>query len=430
MRKNWLLIPLMMVLLFTHSAAQNPPAKPPFMPVTRGEARDGPLGKTRDAPPGKPRDIKSLPVAAQPIFNSAYLAMQWLKSTNKPDGRFVYGFLPALRAPMDGDNFVSQAGAAFALSRAARYFRDERGTAIARQALLTLLMETAVDAKDPTVRHTAAPPIAVNRLASHGLLILAIHELADPRKATDLLDQADQLSNYLRRLQREDGSLIACEGDTTKRPAMQEIDAHCAGLALHALMVSQKHRAADWKLAMTRKALGYYYGTWKTNKNVLTVVSHTPAYAEAYLRTGDAAFAEAVFAMNDWLIGLQYREEENSSRKHWLGGFQRYTGGKTELAIPDIGSALHAESLAEACRVARRVGDLPRLQRYERALLLDLHFLMTLQYTLMNTEHFVEPFRPAILGGFHGSHQDGDLRLDYTQHPLCAMVQYLETVIE
>jgi hypothetical protein len=86
--------------------------------------------------------------------------------------------------------------------------------------------------------------------------------------------------------------------------------------------------------------------------------------------------------------------------------------------------------LAEACRVAKHKGDLPRLQRYERALLMNCHFAMGLQYTPAKTQHFVEPFRPMILGGFHASHQNGNLRIDYVQHPLCAMVQYLDTVLE
>src|SRR5205823_6084595 len=76
---------------------------------------------------------------------------------------------------------------------------------------------------------------------------------------------------------------------------------------------------------------------------------------------------------------------------HWLGGFQRFTEGKQTMAAPDIESALAAESLAEACRVARQAGDLPRLQRYERALLLNLHFLMSLQYTIPRVQHFVSP---------------------------------------
>jgi hypothetical protein len=221
--------------------------------------------------------------------------MDWLKLANKPDGRFVYGFLPSLRAPMEGDNFLSQAGAAFALARATRYFHDERGAAVARQAILTLLLETSVHAQDPTQRFTTASPQALNRLVSHGLLILAIHELAAPGK--DLLDQADQLANYLRKMQRHDGSLIALAGDERTKYTATEADAQCAGIALHALVRSHKHRPADWKLDMVRKARVYYHACWQANKNLATVVTHVPAYAEAYVATKDEAFAEAVFAM-------------------------------------------------------------------------------------------------------------------------------------
>jgi hypothetical protein len=55
---------------------------------------------------------------------------------------------------------------------------------------------------------------------------------------------------------------------------------------------------------------------------------------------------------------------------------------------------------------------------------------MSLQYTGNKTDHFVEKFRPWIQGAFYASPQDGNLRLDYTQHPLCAMVQYLDAVVE
>lgn len=418
MRQHWLLVPLLALLLFTPGSAQNPPTQP-ITPVKAVGAADA---------VGKQRDGSKLPAAAQTIFYSAHRGMDWLKLANKPDGRFVYGFLPTLRAPMDGDNFISQAGAAFALARATRYFRDERGAAVARQAILTLFEETATDAKNPTIRFTAAPPQAVNRLASHGLVVLAIHELAEPSK--ELLDKADQLCNYLRKLQRDDGSLMSHEGEDNKKTVMTEMDAQCAGIALHALVRSHKHRPAQWKLDMVRKARVYYHAYWQGNKNIATVVTHTPAYAEAYVVTKEQAFAEAVFAMNDWLIGLQYREDSDSGRKQWIGGFPRSADGKAESAFPDIWSALPGESLAEACRVAKHATDLPRGQRYERALILNLHFVMSLQYAPLRVQHFVEPFRPAILGGFHGSHQDGNLRIDFTQHPLCAMVQYLEGVIE
>lgn len=376
----------------------------------------------------KPRDPAKLHEAAQPIYFSAARALDWLKLKNRPDGRFVYGIQPALRVALDGDNFLSQAGATFALARGSRYYADERGAAIARQAALALLdQETVLDAKNGT-RSMAVPSQALNRLAANGLLILAIHELGTPGK--DLLDQADQLCNYVKQLQGSDGALFDADGSTPLKSASAEFDATQAGWALQAIIRSHKHRPAEWKRDMLRKARGHYHSLWQANKSLAMVASHTPAYAEMYVQTKEAAFAETVYAMNDWLIEQQYREEFDPSRKHWIGGFPRIQNGKVERVTPDIWTSLAAESLAEACRVAKHAGDLPRAQRYERALLLNLRFVMSLQYTPLKAKHFVEAFRPEVLGAFHTSHQDGNVRLDYTQHALCAMVQYLDAVVD
>jgi hypothetical protein len=375
----------------------------------------------------KPRDGSKIPDAAQPIFYSAARALEWLKLTNKPDGRFVYGFQPSLRVQIDGDNFVSQAGAAFALARASRYFRDERGSAIARQAALSLLMETTLET-GKAIRFTDAPPGVVNRLAAHGLLVSAICEMQTP--GNDLLEKADQLCNYLRDMQRADGSLFVSQGTTILKSGSDELDATQAALALQGILRSHKHRPAEWKLDMARKARSYYHLLWQTTKSTSIACSLTPAHAEAYLLTKDDAFAESVFAMNDWLVGLQYRDEFEADRKHWVGGFPRVKDGVSQATPPDIWSSLQAASLAEACRVARHKGDLARLQRYERALIMNCHFVMSLQYTPAKTQHFVEKYRPSIVGAFYGSHQDGNLRIDYTQHPLCAMVQYLDAVLD
>lgn len=375
------------------------------------------------APASKGRDMTKLPLAQQQLFVTAQRGMNWLRRTNRPDGRFVYGFLPALSTTMEGDDYLAQAGAGFALARAARYFGDDNCTTVARQALLTLLLETTTDAKTPQVRRTAAPPQLVNRLAAHGLLVLAIHELSAPSK--DLLDQGDQLAQYLRQQQRTDGLLLIAEAGDDAKAAAAETHLHAAGLALHGIARSQRLRPASWKLDMLRKARACYVPYWKEHKNLPQALSHAPAWAEAYVLTKDQAYADAVFAMNDWLCGLQYQQVD-PQRKRWLGGFPTWSGGKAVAQAPDIHSAACAECLAEACRVARAAGDLTRYRRYRRALEQCLMFLTTLQYTPARTRHFVEEFRPAIAGAFHGSHQDGNLRIDYTQHALSALVLYLE----
>src|SRR5258708_4627860 len=140
MRKLWLPCTLVPLAILGLLQAQTPPIKQAAYVVPA------------NLPISPRRDVTKLPDAAQPIFYSAASAAEWLKRANKPDGRFVYGFQPSLRVQIDGDNFVSQAGSAFALARAARYFRDDGGTAKARQAILTLLLGTMVDPQDTSVR--------------------------------------------------------------------------------------------------------------------------------------------------------------------------------------------------------------------------------------------------------------------------------------
>ena len=106
---------------------------------------------------------------------------------------------------LDGDHYLRQAGATVALARAARYTGDERYLARARQAVLTLLADTAVDANKPGARAPLLPPVVANPLAAAGLVVQAVHELPEP--AADLLEQSDQLCAFLRDQQQADGAL-------------------------------------------------------------------------------------------------------------------------------------------------------------------------------------------------------------------------------
>src|SRR5262245_46731953 len=173
----------------------------------KGQAPKGQAPKpAANAPANAPvRDMAKLSAQERLFYLTAQRGLDWLTRANKPDGKFVPGFLPDLRQPLGADSYLRQAGAALTLGRAARQFQDERAAAIAKQAVLTLLAETVTDPKEPTIRFTAAHPALVNRVCAAGLLAAAIHELPSP--AQDLVDQAEQLTNYLRKQLQNDGSL-------------------------------------------------------------------------------------------------------------------------------------------------------------------------------------------------------------------------------
>jgi hypothetical protein len=326
---------------------------------------------------------------------------------------------------MEGDHYLRQAGAAYALARSARFFGEERYAAHASQAILALLEDTVLSSTDARCRHTTYPSGAVNRIGSAGLLILAINELPAPQ--ADLLEKSEQLCNYVRSQARPDGSLAL--HDSGDNPSDEEVSEH-PGLALYALLVSQKHRPASWKLDVVRKALPFYQTWWRAHKTMGFVPWQTAAYTEAYLKSHEKGFAEFINEMNDWACSLQYAEIDRDMRRvTWRGGFMSFQDGRPMESAPNIGSAVYAEGLAQACRVAREAGDVERHNRYSAALGLCLQFLTTLQFTDANTQHFADWYRSRLLGAFHTSHTDGNLRIDSTQHAVTALVMYLEHVV-
>jgi hypothetical protein len=398
--------------------------------TTRGQEIHPPaVGGSKNASEATVR-VAHDPAKMAPFQRQAYFSLcrgaDWLCRANRLDGHFDYGLVPELRVRLEGDHYLRQAGAAFGLARAARYTGNERHIAVARQAILTLLAETTTDAQDGTTfRRTALPSPVVNRLASAGLLVLAINEL--PAPGNDLLEQSEQLCEYIRRQQRPDGSL-AYEEDGTAASDPDGVN-YYPGEALDGLMRSQQHRPAPWKTDLARKALAYYRPWWQKNKNMAFVPWQTAACAEAFFITKEPAFAEFVVEMTDWLCGLQYATFD-PQRPLWFGGFMSFAEGRPVTAPPQVGSAAYAEGLAEAYRVMRQTGDVARSQRYRDALERSLQFTTSLQYTDAKVEHYAENYRPLLVGGFHASHQDGHLRIDYAQHALSALTQYLAFVAE
>jgi hypothetical protein len=357
---------------------------------------------------------------------AAQRGADWLYRMNGVKGRFLHGYLPALNREMEGDHYLRQIGAAFALARAARLTREPRYAARAAQAILALLDETTVDAHDDKVRHTVLPSAVVNRLGSAALLVLAINELPAPQ--ADLLDRSEQLCAYLRRQLRADGSLCCDDGAEAGRKDDPDCVGTYPGQALYALMVSCKHRPAKWKLELARKSIPYYRAWWRKHHSLTFVCWQSAAAAEAYRLTREPAFAEFVFEMNDWLCELQY-DTIDPQRVLWYGGLRDWADGRAVESSPGARTAEGAESLAWACRVARAAGDVTHHQHYREVLERALQFLSRLQYTEANTQHFTEWYRPRVLGAFHASLQDGNLRIDYTHHAVSALTLYVENTL-
>src|SRR5262249_3826724 len=124
--------------------------------------------------PVPPRDFSNLTDAQKQHLLTAQRGADWLFRMNGVKGRFLPGYLPALKQAMQGDSYRRQAAAAAALARAGRLCGEDRFAARASQAILALLEDTAADPNDALARCTTLPRGAVNRLGAAAALVLAI----------------------------------------------------------------------------------------------------------------------------------------------------------------------------------------------------------------------------------------------------------------
>jgi hypothetical protein len=401
-----------------HGQDRAPPPTPPKAPAPP------PAARAPAAPPkADPLDLNQYGPLQRQMLLSAQRGADWLFRMNGVNGRFLYGYVPALKLEMEGDHFLRQIEAACALARAARFTGQERFAARASQAILALMEETVLESGEPPVRHTALASVVVNRLGAAGLLVLAVHELPAPQ--ADLLEKAEQLCHYIRRQARADGSL-RCD-DAAEEGKADDADSVnlYPGLALHGLARSQTRRPAAWKLDVLRKAAAYYCPWWQAHRNLAFVSAQTAAWVEAFVLSREPAFAAFVTEMSDWLCALQY-DQIDPRHLLWFGGFAGWADGRRVETAPDAGSSMYTGALVDACRAARTAGDAERYQRYVEAAQRGLQFLVTLQYTDANTQHFADWYRPHLVGAFHASHHDGNLRIDHTATAVAAMLRFVE----
>jgi len=374
------------------------------------------------------------PIVAYPFTTQAALrglvwGADWLQRRHQVHGRFLYGFNPALRETLEGDDDIAQARAALALALSARFCGEEKYAIAAGQTILTLLAEAPIDAKDAQVRIPRAPSAVCNRVGFAAAVALAIYALPSPDAR--LLDEAERLCLFLRRQTRSDGAIHYIDdpaGDPRRQDPLGENEHPCWGL--WAIASNHRHRASAEKQEQIRRGLRYYRARFRAGPHPHLATSLILAATEWFGQTKEAEAAHAVCEAADWLCSLQIPVTD-PRLPQWAGGFRQFHQGRTVDAPSEAETGLYILALSAACQTARMIPDPDRFGRYATTVGDATRYLIGLQYTEANTRHFDNAFRAHMLiGAFHLSPRDGTIRLDAVSHALLGLLRFLESGAE
>ena len=401
------------------------PPTPPVIPAVGSTPMPMPAaGNAAETPLAQFDPLNVFPQATQTAVRSVVYGSNWMTRMNQPQGRFTFGYRPALRQPMEGDHDLKQARAALALAQAARFTGDDRQAAVASQAILALLAATRLDPADAKCRVPIVSSMTCNRVGFASVLSLAIYEL--PGADEKLIAEAERLCEFIHRQLRVDGSVHYVDS-----PNELSVKADPAGVneypgtALHALAVSNRVKPAAWKTEALKMGVEHYRAWFKANPHPMLAATLSLAFTEHYLQSKQTEAMAAVFEMNDWLVGLQYPAGD-ARHATWAGGFKSFAEGHAVESEPGCECGAYLQSLACGYHLLRFSLDLPRAAKYKQAILDDVQFLAGLQYTEGNTRHFENGFRAnTLIGGFHLSPTDGNLRIDCTAHAVSGMIRFL-----
>jgi hypothetical protein len=268
-----------------------------------------------------------------------------------------------------------------------------------------------------------------NRVGFAATLALAIYEL--PKPDEKLVDDAERLCEFLRRHVRTDGSVHYTDGPND---APTQIDPagvnEYPGFALQALAVSNRARPAEWKKDAVKRGVAHYHALFRAKPHPTLVATITPAAAELYAQTKLPELATAAFEMNDWLCTLQISATDPRTPQ-WAGGFRAPGATAGTEPLPTADTALYVQSLACAYSLTRLTGDLTREGKYRPAVADAAQFLCSSQFLEANTRHFENSFRAGtLIGAFHLSPSDGNLRIDATACAITGLLRYLSSGAE
>jgi hypothetical protein len=256
-------------------------------------------------------------------------------------------------------------------------------------------------------------PDSLHTLGTTGLYALSLMDSPEAARHADLLAG---LMAGIEGMQLPDGQFRRHFPPSQKESSQD----YYPGEALLAIARYYRLHPDGDRRALCDKALAFYTKYFRANPNPPFVPWQIQAWGEMARTTRLQRYADFVYEMADYLIGMQIRSSEFP--------LAIYDGGidTARLGRAGVSTTVYLEGIVDAARTAEVFKDVARAARYREAARRAARFVVQLRFRDEECYYVQSP--REVVGGVRNTPMDPTLRVDHVQHALAGLMGAAEVL--
>ncbi len=345
------------------------------------------------------------------LSNAATLAGEYLIRVTNKDGSFNYRYYPDEDRVSGSYNLLRHAGTCYSMYELYRVTWNRELLRAANNAMSYLPQFIKPYGKSNSTILCLVDDNGEVKLGLAGLAVIAWVEQMKAAGNKKQLPMAQALARYIRASQLSSGKFISKRTYSTGKASDFESRYYPGEAILALVRLYSFDRDPAW-LDVAEKAAKYLITRSETTENTAELIhDHWLLYGlnELYRHRPDSMYLKRAFRTAQSMHARQVRQSEYSDH---LGGFPN---------PPRITStATRSEGLVATWHLAKDFGFHKEAEHILDTLVKATAYQLRGQYGPESAMYFKRPDK--VLGGFRNSMTGYDIRIDYVQHNLSAML--------
>ncbi|MFN3235125.1 MAG: 2-aminoethylphosphonate--pyruvate transaminase [Gammaproteobacteria bacterium] len=346
------------------------------------------------------------------LEDALMLAGNYLMRSCQANGKFRYNFRPDTNSYSREYNLLRHAGTTYSMLELYTFSKNPQLLQKIRRALFYLLRQIKPMPSNENIYLAVENNIV--KLGGNALATLAFSKYAQVTGDQAYTCCMKSLAEFFIATQKDNGDFGVYKMRYPKETISPFISEYYPGETIFALCHAHRVDPQDKWLDCAEKASDYLIEERDANVAPENLIhDHWLLYGlnELYRERPHKRYLTHAFNIVDAIIASQHTSS-NVDNLDWIGGFY-----KPPRSTP---TATRAEGLCAAYRLAQDFGNPSQLKKILDCLEKCVSFQIQTQFTNDNTPS------DMALGGFHRDLSHPEIRIDYVQHNISAILSYYQ----